>query len=149
MPLLLAGGVGCAAGVAGVRALVVLPEFAAGAGAGLAAGAGADDARGAVAAGVRALEVLPLLPAAAGAVPELLVAAGVLPVAGVASAAAFDLRAWLAVGVASAEAGAAVDPGAASGADAESAAAAFLDLRFEGVLAAGLSGIGRAPRRER
>src|SRR3984957_21015282 len=99
MPLLLAGGVGCAAGVAGVRALLVLPESAAGAGAGWAAGAGADDATGAVAAGVRALEVLPLLPAAGGAVPELLVAAGVLPVADVASAAAFDLRAGVSVGV--------------------------------------------------
>lgn len=90
MPLLLAGGVCWAAGVAGVRALVVLPEFA-GAGAGLAAGVGADDDAGAVATGVRALEVLPLLPAAAGAVPVLLVAAGVLAVAGVASAVAFAL----------------------------------------------------------
>jgi hypothetical protein len=91
MPLLLAGGVCWAAGVAGVRALVVLPEFAAGAGAGLAAGVGADDDAGAVATGVRALEVLPLLPAAAGAVPVLLVAVGVLAVAGVASAVAFAL----------------------------------------------------------
>ena len=77
--------------MAGVRALVVLPEFAAGAGAGLAAGVGEDDAAGAVAAGVRALEVLPLFPAVAGAVPALLVAAGVLAVAGVVSPAAFAL----------------------------------------------------------
>jgi hypothetical protein len=136
IPLLLAG-TGCAAGVAGVRALVVLPEFAAGAGAGLAAGVEADDGAGAVVAGVRALEVLPLLPAAAGAVP-LLAAAGL---AGVVSAAAFDLRERLALagGVASAEVVAAAEPGVAAGAEAESAAAAFLDLRFEVVLAVVLS----------
>jgi hypothetical protein len=68
----------------------------------------------------------------------LLVAAALLPVAGVASAAAFDLRERLAFagGVASAEAG---DAEVAAGAEAESAAAAFLDLRFEVVLAVVLS----------
>jgi hypothetical protein len=86
---------------------------------------------------VRALDVLPLFPAAAGAVPPLVVAAGVPAVAELASEAAFALweRLALAGGVASAEAGAAVELEVAAGADAESAAAAFFDLLFEVVLA--------------